>query len=335
MAMVSTFALTTPACFFLEAALTPDSGRIFLVTGVLTIVTVPFIYWRLDNDISSARFLTAEERAQALERLRANQTGAGTRELNWSQVVEMFLDIKSYLFGAITFAIVLGAQMPATFGPLILKSFGFDKYMTTLLSIPFGAFQCFIILTAAWATARMRWKSPALLVMLVFVLAGLVLLYTLPRSHAYLPGLLVGYYFLAFNFSCINLTVSWILANTAGQTKKSTMMALFNAASGTGAIVGPLLFNAADAPEYRSGLRSTMGVFVALFVVVLLQVGNLILLNKSQVRWRIMNGKPGYIHDHSMEGKYVDMSKENTGTIGDQAFADLTDRQNDEFVYVY
>jgi predicted MFS family arabinose efflux permease len=306
-----------------------------LVTGLLTVVTAPFIYWRLDDEIASARFLSAEERRQALERLRANQTGAGTRDLKWNQVVEMFLDLKCYFFAAMTLAIILGAQVSFTFGPLILKSFGFDKYTTTLLNIPFGALQCTIMLTAAWATVRMRWKSPALVGMLALILTGLVLLYALPRNHSYLPGLLTGYYLLAFNFGCINLIVSWILANTAGQTKKSTMMALFNAASATGAIVGPLLFDAADAPEYHSGLRSTMGVFAALFAIVLLQVGNLTLLNKLQVRRRVANGKPAHIHDHSMESKYVDMRLENEGTIGDRAFADLTDRENDEFVYVY
>lgn len=296
---------------------------------------MPFIYWRLDDDIASARFLTPKERCQALERLRANQTGAGSRVLKWNQVIEMFLDIKCYLFAAMTLAIILGAQVSFTFGPLILSSFGFDRYRTTLLNIPFGALQYIVILTTAWVTARTRWKSPTLAVLLTIVLVGLVLLYTLPRDEAHLPGLLVGYYSLAFVFGCINLIVSWILANTAGQTKKSTMMAVFNAASATGAIVGPLLFDAADAPEYHAGLRDTMAVFAAMFVMLLLQIGNLVLLNRFQVRRRIANNKPAHIHDHSMEEKYVDIRAENGETIGGKAFADLTDRENDEFVYVY
>lgn len=310
-------------------------GRIYLVTGLLTVVTTPIIYWRLDDDISSARFLTPEERAQALERLRANQTGAGTRDFKWHQIVEMFLDLKCYLFATMSLAIILGAQVATTFGPLILHSFGFDKFESTLLNIPFGAIQFAVIITAAWITGRTRWKSLPLGVMMVFILLGLVLLYTLPRDRAHLPGLLVGYYLLAVIFGCVNLIVAWILANTAGQTKKSAVLAMFNAAAGVSAIVGPLLFQGSDAPEYRAGLRSTMGVFAAMFAVVLIQVGILALLNRLQVRRRIANNKPGYIHDHSMEHKYVDMRAENGGAVGDQAFADLTDRENDEFVYVY
>ncbi|KAL2258004.1 hypothetical protein VTK26DRAFT_8853 [Humicola hyalothermophila] len=308
---------------------------IFLITGLLTVASVPLIYWRLDDDITSARFLTSEERIQALERLRANQTGIGSRDLKWSQVREAFLDIKTYLFVGMALANNLGAQVTVTFGPLILSGLGFDQYTTTLLNIPFGAVQFIVILATAWAAAKWRRKSLALGLMLVPILTGLVLLYVLPRGHTHLPGLLVGYYFLAFIFGCNTLIVSWILANTAGQTKKSTIMALYNAASSTGNIVGPLLFNAADAPAYLPGLRSTLGVFSAMVATVLLQVVNLVVLNQLQVRRRLANGKPAHIHDHSMEDEYVDMRADNVGTIGDQAFADLTDRENDEFIYVY
>jgi hypothetical protein len=78
-----------------------------------------------------------------------------------------------------------------------------------------------------------------------------------------------------------------------------------------------------------------MIVFAAMFATLSLQVGNLALLNKLQVRRRIANNKPAHVHDHSMEDRYVDIRADNGETIGDNAFADLTDRENDEFVYVY
>jgi MFS family permease len=247
----------------------------------------------------------------------------------------MFLDVKCYFFAVMSFSVCTGAVTATTFGPLILKSFGFDKYKATLLNIPFGGLQCFAIFTAAWVTSRTRWKSVTLGSLLVFILTGLVMLYVLPRDRSHIPGLLVAYYFLAFIFGCVNVIMSWILANTAGQTKKSAMMAVFNGTASAGAIVGPLLFDAADAPEYRLGIRSTMGIFCAMFAVVLLQVGNLVLLNRLQARRRIANGKPARIQDHSMARKYVDMRTGNGGAIGEGAFAGLTDRENDEFVYVY
>ena len=59
------------------------------------------------------------------------------------------------------------------------------------------------------------------------------------------------------------------------------------------------------------------------------------------------NGKPAKIHDKSMTKKFsekaepdaidADKAEASTGAahLGDNAFDDLTDTQNDEFVYVY
>ncbi|KAK3688896.1 major facilitator superfamily domain-containing protein [Podospora appendiculata] len=314
---------------------------IFLVTGLITVATVPIIYLRLSNNPQTARFLTPTERLQCIERLRANQSGSTTNTtISWHQVAELFLDVKTYLWVVMALANNLGAQVTNTFGPLILSGLGFDKYKTTLLNMPFGAIQYTIILAVAYAAVKVRYKSLTLATILVPILIGLVLLYTLPRTAADGPGkntgpLLVGYYFLAFIFGCNTMIVSWILANTAGTTKRSAMMSLYNAASSAGNIIGPLLFDAADAPEYHPGLRSTLGVYAMLVAVVVLQAGNLVLANRAQSRRRVAHGKPAVIVDHSMEREYVDMHDDGVDGLGQLALADLTDKENDEFIYVY
>ncbi|KAK3502129.1 major facilitator superfamily domain-containing protein [Neurospora crassa] len=314
---------------------------IFLFTGLMTVVTVPFVYWKLDNNVHSARFLTAEEKLKAIERLRANNNGTSDGEAHkfkWAQVGEVFLDIKTYLFIAMSLANNLGAQVVNTFGPLILSGLGFDNHKTTLLNIPFGAVQYVVILGVAWTSVKLRsGKGFALLIILLPILAGISMLYVLPRDKSHTAPLLVGYYFLAFIFGCNTLVVSWILANTAGSTKSSIMMSLFNAASSAGNIIGPLLFDTADAPAYTPGLKATLGVYSMMAAVVLLQLGNLVLLNKMQEKKRVANGKPAKLHDASMDKKFnaAGAAQAQEGDIGSRAFLDLTDRQNDEFIYVY
>jgi hypothetical protein len=51
---------------------------IFLFVGLITVVTVPFVYWKMDNNIALARFISDEDKPKAVERLRANHTGTGT-----------------------------------------------------------------------------------------------------------------------------------------------------------------------------------------------------------------------------------------------------------------
>ncbi|KAI1756160.1 major facilitator superfamily domain-containing protein [Xylaria castorea] len=320
---------------------------IFLFVGLVTIVTVPFIYWRLDNDIPSARFLSEEDKLKAVERLRANQTGTGSREFKWGQVTEIFLEPKTYLWVALSLFINAGAAVTNTFGPLILNGLGFDKYKTSLLNIPFGFVQWLIILLASFIVQRFRVKSVVMVAFVLPVIAGLAVLYTVPRTPGHSAPLLVGYYLLAFLFGTIPVEVAWVVANTAGTTKKSTIMSVYNAAASIGNIIGPIVFNSKDAPDYLPGLRIVLGFFVATAACSILQAVNLTFLNKLQERRRVANGKPAKIKDTSMSNKYQDLDADESSDgvlaeegaaahsrIGQNAFADMTDRENDEFVYV-
>lgn len=249
----------------------------------------------------------------------------------------------------------VGASVTNTFGPLILKGLGYTPYTTSLLNMPFGALQFIVILLASYLAQKCRLKGIVLATFMLPVVAGLAMLYVLPRAKSGTSpdqgSLLAGYYLLAFLFGGNPLIVTWIVGNTAGTTKKSTMMALYNAASSAGNIVGPLLFNKKESPAYHPGLRSCLGIFVALVAVVLIQWANLFVLNKWQERRRVKVGKRRKMVDYSMRDRYQDVAKEDdavgvedgapvpTGRghekFGQNAFLDLTDRENDEFVYIY
>lgn len=292
------------------------------------------MYWKLDNDIPSARFLSDSDKPKAIERLRANQTGTGSREFKWSHILELALEPKTYLFVGMSLLLNVGASVTNTFGPLILNGLGFDKYLTSLLNIPFGAMQFIVIILASWAAQRFKIKFVVLVALVLPVIAGLAMLYTITHTKQHEGALLAGYYLLAFLFGGNPIIVAWIVGNTAGTTKKSAMMSVYNAGSSAGNIIGPLLFASADAPTYHPGLKAVLGIFVALAACGLLQAANLMMLNKLQEKKRVKNGKPAKLIDHSMEDKYHDTDEqmdEDSGVaeggitrpharIGDQAF---------------
>lgn len=310
----------------------------FIFVGLLTIISVPLIWFLLDNDIPSARFLNDHEKLQAIERLRANQTGTGSRNFKWKHVVEVLLEPKTWLYVAMGVCLNTTSAVTNTFGPIVISGFGFDSAITSLLNIPFGFVQLIIIFPTAWLAYRLRLKSPVLVALMIPVLAGAVMLYVLDRSHT--PPLLAAYYMLAFLFGGNPLIMSWLTSNTGGTTKKSVVMSLYNAGASTGNIVGPLLFDASDAPKYLPGLSRVMAITCTLMAVIGLQVINLLFLNRMQERRREHNGKPRKIIDRSMDARFmaeppVDDEAMRTNALGENAFLDMTDRENDEFVYVY
>ncbi|KAI4527611.1 MFS general substrate transporter [Schizophyllum commune Loenen D] len=313
---------------------------IFIFCGLLTVLTAPVVYWKIDNSVSDARFLTPEDRHKAVERLRANNTGtAANNEFKWGQVFEALLEPKSWLFFCMTLCVNVGASVVNVFGPLILGGIGFDKYRTTLLNLPLGAIQIIVIVFSSYAAYQWRYKGPVLVGLSLVVLLGLILLYVIEESNTGVR--LFAYYLLAFLFGINPLIVSWIAANTAGSTKKSVVLAMFNMAVGAGNIIGPYLFTESDAPSYHKGFKACMGIFAALVALTIAQIFNMIALNKLKARERVKNGKPANIRDLSMEKKYTahveevkDDSKLEASTtgaaLGDNAFLDLTDKQNDE-----
>jgi hypothetical protein len=293
---------------------------------VVTIISAPFVYWRLDNDVTSARFLDEYEKAQAVERLRANQTGIGSRKVEITHLYEVALEPKTYLWISMSLLVNVGASVTSVFGPLILSGLGYDKYVASLLNIPFGFAQLLAILLASYAAQRVKVKSGILIALIFPVIAGLALLYTIPRANSAL--LLFGYYLLPFLFGSNPLIVSWIIGNTAGTTKKSFIMSLYNAGSSAGNIIGPFLFDSKDAPEYGPGLLSVLAIFIVLAVAIALQLVVLIGLNRRKERTRVLHGKPRKLRDVSMKDSYAEFEG------GEHSF-DLTDEKNDEFVYIY
>jgi predicted MFS family arabinose efflux permease len=198
----------------------------YLSAGVITVLTAPIVWWRLDSDIATARFWSDDyERDQAVERLRANQTGMGSRVFKWVQVREMFMDPKSWLFASLICIPNIGAHVANTFGPTLIKGFGFNKYDSTLLNIPFGALQAVAIIMGSYAAYRFKIKSAMLIILTLLGLAGAVMLYVAnSREVLNRPLALTGYYFLAFMFGTSPVVYSWAIANVGGNTKKSTMV---------------------------------------------------------------------------------------------------------------
>lgn len=99
------------------------------------------------------------------------------------------------------------------------------------------------------------------------------------------------------------------MANTGGQTKKSALLALYQCGAAAGNILGPMLFNAKDAPYYIPGLRGCMGIFTAQLVLVGATFVVLVFLNRAWRHQRVANGKPEYINDTSMTNKYENFGR--------------------------
>ncbi|KAJ9624323.1 hypothetical protein H2204_010879 [Knufia peltigerae] len=313
---------------------------IFLFFGLITVAYSVLVWFFLPDSPVSARFLHGEDRLVAIERLRANNQGVEGNEWKWSHVKEAAMDIKTWLWAAMMFSISVPSGGISTFGPLIIKNFGFNKFQTILLNMPFGAVQLIATMGGAWVATKIKWKSPVLAFLSLPPIAGCVMLLQLPRSASEKGPLLVAYYLISVYPGITPLIYSWSAGNTAGETKKKVTTGVLFVAQCAGNVLGPNLYTTGEAPLYHRGLLSNLALFVVLIGLYAAQVLFLMMLNKKHAKTRESLGKKAKIVDKSMKrikartAAAADDDAEEDG-FGQHAFDDKTDWENEDFIFVY
>ncbi|KAE8419810.1 major facilitator superfamily domain-containing protein [Aspergillus pseudocaelatus] len=271
--------------------------------------------------------------------LRMNQQGIETHEWKWDHVKEACLDIKSFFWFALMFAVSIPSGGISTFGPLIIEAFGFDQFKTILFNIPFGAVQLVATMGGAWLATKLKMKGPVIALLSLPAIAGCVMLLQLPRDGHHNGALLAGYYIISVYPGITPMIYSWSAGNTAGETKKKIVNGIVLIGQCAGNVLGSNLYTTTDAPLYRRGLLSNLAMFCVLVLLPVMNMAYLYFLNKKHEEKRVSMGKSARIVDHSMQAVGsvpVDKTEPQQPAVSeDNAFKDLTDWENEDFVYVY
>ncbi|TDZ60888.1 putative transporter [Colletotrichum trifolii] len=333
---------------------------IFLFFGIITVAFSVLMFFFMPDSPVEAKFLNDEDKVMAVERLRMNQQGVMSREWRWDHLWECLRDPKTWIWFTLIFSISVPSGGISTFGPLIIKSFGFDSFQTILFNIPFGAVQLVATIGGSWIATRIHKKGPVIAALCLPPIAGCIMLMVLPTTASQRAARLVGYYLISVYPGISPLIYSWSAANTAGDTKRKCTSAALFVGQSVGNVVGPLLYKPAEAPRYSRGLRSNLALYCVIIVLVGLASAYLAWLNKSHSRRRVAMGKSAVIVDTSLfsaaeaekmrragqppppagadghemaeAGEDAAAAQEN---VGSRAFENLTDLENDEFVFVF
>lgn len=290
-----------------------------------------------------AKFLKDEDKLIAIERLRANNMGVLTREWRWDHTKEALLDLKTWCWFALMLSISIPSGGISTFGPLIVQSFQFDSFATILLNIPFGAVQLIATMGGAFISMKIKRKGPVIAGLCIPPIIGCVMLMVIDHDGTHKGPLLVGYYLISVYPGISPLIYSWGSQNTAGDTKRKVTNAVFFIGQSVGNIVGPQLYTTAEKPRYARGLRSNLSLFIVIIVIVGITTAYLALLNKRHAAKRVEMGKSAVVHDNSLDSvDEIEKRRRAAGSTdaadpetGDKAFENLTDRENEDFVFVY
>ncbi|KAI8240766.1 putative transporter [Colletotrichum sp. SAR 10_96] len=292
---------------------------LFLVLGLITVLTGAFNIWYLPDNQANAKFLDDRQRLIAIERIRDNFQGIGNRVWKWDQFREAFRDPRTYLYALFSFLMNIPNGGITTFGSIIVNSFGFNARLSLLLGAPSGLFDIGGKLLFTWLSDKYMDRTLFTFVAIMFPLIGGIMMITIPLSSK--GALLLGYWMISVSGSSWGLVIVAISKNTLGYTKKVTVNSLQIIAYAAGNWIGPQTFRADDAPLYKRGkmMVAIMYGCAALVLVVL----------------RFVNIRENKRRDRLAAASGVELSEETAALELERSkFMDLTDFKLAHFRYV-
>ncbi|KAL4878464.1 major facilitator superfamily domain-containing protein [Aspergillus karnatakaensis] len=291
---------------------------LFLVLGAATCTWAVFLGWYLPDSPMTAKCFSESDKRLMVERVRANDTGIQNKKFKKYQLVEAVTDPITWLYVLLQLSSTLIIGGLGVFSNIIIKSFGFTTLQTQLLNIAQGAVTILVMIggasLATWSKQTVGimhlWTFPAI--------AGTAVIYSIAPTSSTRIGLLIAFYCTQFILAEGNLLFSLISRNVAGQTKKSTVLALTFIAWAGGNAAAPQIFQSSDAPRYAKGFTAHFCLYGLFNVLLFLLRGAYMRRNKAR---KVANADGGAGED-GVEGADRHAN----------AFLDLTDRENGEFV---
>ncbi|KAH7018062.1 allantoate permease [Microdochium trichocladiopsis] len=265
----------------------------FIILGVCTFVWGFVLYFFLPDSISTAKFLSPEQRQHAADRVVISGTGSTDKTTwQWAQMLECLRDPKTWLIWSISLLCQIPNGGTQTFANLVIKSFGFTSLQSTLINIPYSLISAGCIAGTGYIAGRFRSMNCILVALIVLPpVIGCALI----GSRGKIPhGVsLFGYFLLSTGPSALPLLLSLVQANYRGVTKKMTMTAMLFIAYCAGNIAGPQLFKASEEPTYDTAFRAIMVCYALVVLLAAVLRVYLQAVNKRRQREEGIEGSSG------------------------------------------
>lgn len=177
----------------------------FWITGMMTVVWACIVgIFTPDNPIK-AKFITEREKAIAVDRVRADQTGIENKAFKREQMIEAFMDPKTWLMFLFQIWISIPNGGLTNFSPLIINGLGYTAQRSTLLTMPSGIIQtissymcngCVFLLAKYFHGIQMR--GTIIIIGCLIGMIAAIFLYTLALDNLYgrLAALYISYFYL-------------------------------------------------------------------------------------------------------------------------------------------
>lgn len=251
-----------------------------------------------------ARFLTPDDRARVIRRLRADkQSSAEHESFQMSYFWASVKDWKTWCFAIIYMGCDGALYAFSLFLPSIIAQLGYKSTTANLLSVPPYAAAAIMTVFIGWVADRTRQRGLCNILVALLGITGFSMLLGSGKPGVQYAGTFLGALGI---YPCIANTISWASNNVEGVYKRGVTLGFVIGWGNLNGVVSSNIYRGQDKPRYKPG----HGVVLAYLLVFLFggSVMTRVLLARENKKRR--NGE----RDHWAEGK----SEKEVEMLGDR-----------------
>jgi len=238
---------------------------IFIMMGLLTVVSAFIGYAVVPNFPAKATFLSAEERQLVQDRINVDRRDFENEHLTVAGVIDSLKNWKIWAFGLLFLCSTLPAYAFSYFLVIILNGFGYSARDSQLLSAPPYITAVVVGMISAWVSDKTRMRGPYILLGAITSATGTIILgYTSGTGPRYFGSFLA----IIGCQSNIPAVMAWSQNNIRGYTARAVASAVTVGGGGIGGIIASVAFRSQDrASGYRPGLWTAVAAQMVILVV--------------------------------------------------------------------
>ncbi|KAF1945416.1 MFS general substrate transporter [Clathrospora elynae] len=229
----------------------PGWAWIFILEGLTTILVGIASYWMVHDFPAEATFLSPDDRARVLRRLRADKQASATHEdFQIKYFWQSLKDWKTLCFAIIYMGADGALYAFSLFLPTILKQMGWTSTTANLLSVPPYAVAAVVTVLIGWIADRTQQRGLCNIFISLFGIAGFSMLLGSGNPHVQYAGTFLGAMGI---YPTVANTISWAANNVEGVYKRGVTLGCVIGWGNINGVVSSNIYRSKDKPRFLLG----------------------------------------------------------------------------------
>ncbi|KAI1638431.1 major facilitator superfamily domain-containing protein [Biscogniauxia mediterranea] len=286
---------------------------IFILEGIATVVVAIIAFFILHDFPETAKFLTEEERAFVVFRLKYQGQIQGSRNghaqvaqaeaFEWSYVWAAFKDWQIWVNIFVYWGIVCPLYGISLFLPTIIRNLGYASSTAQLMTVPIYITAAILAVVFAYLSDHAGKRSPFVVGFLFMMLVGFAMCISSSNPRVVYGGVFIAACAIYPAFPGL---VTWLSNNLAGSYKRSAGMAIQIGVGNLGGAMASNFYRQKDSPRYILGHALELGFISVGIVAAFILIATYASINKKREK-------------SLREGQESQFTPEQLSSLGDRA----------------